>query len=284
MLRSLLRNSFNLVESAVLMRVPVRTNKIMRTPVTDTSKFVPLVDETQLFVPVVHRRHGVPLRKVGGPYKKQRGRHQVFDEVVIPPQHMPDVEVILIQDVPGKGVKGSKMSVRGDKAYAEFLLPQYAVYASPENLAKYASLIESVAASTKFSTLSAQKTAHNLTQLMVFFHMNMKNPWTIEKWHARAAFRQSGIILSDDCIQLPSQPISGPDPEKQGKHFFVTITINGKEQSPVLCRINHFINDDNQTLPVLKHFTPPVEPVFEEDREKIEAYLHQRDLVKKFKC
>lgn len=179
MLRALLRKSFLPSESYLFGKVPLRTNKTSRTPVTDTSKFVPLLDETQLFVPVVHRRHEVPLRKINGPGRRLRSRHYVFDEVVIPPQQMPDVEVILVRDVPGKGVKGTKLKVRGDKAYAEFLLPQYAVYASPENEIRYASLIQDVENNAVFSTLTAQRTAHNLSQMMVFLYMNMKNAWTV---------------------------------------------------------------------------------------------------------
>ena len=179
MLRAFLRNSWISPESVLFGKVSVRTKQTSRVPVTDTSKFIPLVNETQIFVPVLHRRHEVPLRKLNGPGCRHRGRHDVFDEVVVPPQPMPDVEVILVRDVPGKGVRGSKLKVRGDRAYAEFLIPQYAVYASPENEVKYASLIKDVENNAVFSTLTAQKTAHNLSQMMVFFYMNMKNAWTV---------------------------------------------------------------------------------------------------------
>lgn len=324
MLRTIFRQAFKPTESALFGVVPVRTNKVMRTPPTDTSKFIPLLDETQLFVPVVHRRHAVPLRKLNGPGRRLRSRHYVYDTVVPPKQPMPDVEVILVKDVPGKGVKGTKLKVAGDKAYAEFLIPQYAVYSNPENDLKYESLIEDVQKNTQFSTLSAQRTTLILSQCMVFFYMNMKNPWTvsiipwlslstfhpclchyasnstqafncdhnfflyrgifqIEKWHARVAFRQAGIILSEDCIELPKQPISGPDPMKQGKHFITSVVINGKERVPVLCRINHFINNEDEKLYVAPYFSTPIEPVFEEDRAQIQELVHHRDEVKRFK-
>lgn len=159
--------------------VPVRTNRLMRVPVTDTTGMVPLLDETQLFVPVVHRRHEVPLRKINGPYKKLRSRHYVYDEIVVPPTPMPSVQIILVKDVPGKGVAGTKLTVPGDIAYADFLISQYAVYATPENEMKYKEMIESVQKNTLFSTLTAQHTSLMLQERMIFIPMNMHNPWTV---------------------------------------------------------------------------------------------------------
>ncbi|KAJ1525480.1 hypothetical protein ONE63_010290 [Megalurothrips usitatus] len=283
MFQVLVRRAPKLTDNVFSASIPMRNKTLMRVPVTDTSKLVPLVDETQKFVPVLHRRHEVPLRRINGPSKRMRSRHFVYDEIVQPKQTMADVEIILVKDVPGKGVRGTKLKIPGEKAYAEFLIPQYAVYATPENELKYASLIEDVEKNTLFSTLTAQKTTLCLAQVMVFFYMNMKNPWTIEKWHARVSFRQSGIILSEDCIELPKTPISGPDPKKEGKHFIVTVKINAKETAKVLCRVNHFISDDDQKLPVHPHFTPPYDPIFEEDKADIEAFVHNRSEIKRFK-
>lgn len=283
MLRVLFRQSLKPTEAVLTRHVPVRNKQIGRTPVPDTSKLIPLLDETQLFVPVVHRRHEMSLRQINGPGKRPRARHFVYDTIIPGKVPMPDVEVILIQDVPGKGVKGTKLTVPGDRAYAEFLLPQYAVYASPENEVRFATEIREVANNAQFSTLTAQKTALLISQHTAFFFMNMKNPWTIEKWHARVAFRQAGVVVPEDCIELPKQPISGPDPEKQGKHFIAFITINGKERAPILCRINHFINDEEQKLAVPPRFTPPFDPVFEEDRAQVEAFIHNRSEIQRFK-
>lgn len=281
MFRNLAQRSFKSIDN--FGRIFVRNKSLIRQKKTDTEKLIPLLDETQLFIPVVHRRHEVPLRPINGPAKKFRSRHLVYDEIKPPKQKMPDVEVILIKDVPGKGVKGTKLKVPGDIAYAEFLIPQYAVYANPENEVKYASLIKTVEENAVFSTLTAQKTSHVIAQLMVFFFMNMKNPWTIEKWHARVAFRQGGIILDEECIELPERPITGPDPDKEGKHFVATVIINGKERVPVVCRVQHFINDEDLKLPVAAHFADPIEPIFEDDRAKIESLVKYRSEIIRFK-
>ncbi|KAK3932278.1 39S ribosomal protein L9, mitochondrial [Frankliniella fusca] len=282
MFRALARQSVTSTEN-LCGRIFVRHASLLRQKKTNTEKLIPLLDETQLFIPVVHRRHAVPLRPLNGPYKKLRSRHHIYEQIQPPKQKLPEIGVILIKDVPGKGVKGTRLSLPGDTAYAEFLAPQFAVYDNPENEKKYASIIQKVKENTLFSTITAQKTSRILSQLMVFFYMNMKTPWTVEKWHARVAFRQAGIILQEECIELPDRPINGPDPEKEGKHFVSTVIINGKERVPVLCRINHYINDEDLKLPVLGHFEPPIEPVFDEDRDKVKSVVDYRSEIIRFK-
>lgn len=115
------------------------------------------------------------------------------------------------------------------------------------------------------------------------FNLVLTHVFQVEKWHVRVAFRQEGFALSDECIELPQKPISGPDPEKENKHFMVTLVINGKERVPVICRINHYTNDEDQKLPTPIAFTPPYEPVFEEDRVQIEEHVHRRNEILRFK-
>ena len=55
--------------------------------------------------------------------------------------------------------------------------------------------------------------------------VNQENPWTIEKWHIRAAFRRSGIWVPDHAIKMSDRPISGPNLELEKKHFLVTVTV-----------------------------------------------------------
>lgn len=59
--------------------------------------------------------------------------------------------------------------------------------------------------------------------------MNMDEPWTMERWHIRATYRLAGVqILSDDCIELPDKPISGPNMDWEGKDFVVHIIVSFK--------------------------------------------------------
>ena len=56
--------------------------------------------------------------------------------------------------------------------------------------------------------------------------VNQENPWTIEKWHIRAAFRRSGFCVPDYAIKMGERPISGPNLELENKHFLVTVTVS----------------------------------------------------------
>lgn len=63
--------------------------------------------------------------------------------------------------------------------------------------------------------------------MIVSVSMNKDEPWTIEPWHVRVSFRKMNVhILSDDSIELPEQPISGPDLTFEGKSFVVYVTVS----------------------------------------------------------
>lgn len=56
----------------------------------------------------------------------------------------------------------------------------------------------------------------------------MENPWTIEKWHVRSAFRRSGFWVPDHAIAMNGKTISGPNLELEKKIFLVTVTVRKK--------------------------------------------------------
>lgn len=55
--------------------------------------------------------------------------------------------------------------------------------------------------------------------------VSQENPWTIEKWHIRAAFRRSGFWVPDHAIKMNERPVSGPNLELEKKIFLVTVTV-----------------------------------------------------------
>lgn len=66
-----------------------------------------------------------------------------------------------------------------------------------------------------------------LKKMVVSVSMNIDEPWTIEPWHIRVSLRKMNVfVLSDDSIELPEQPISGPDLSFEGKSFVVYITVS----------------------------------------------------------
>lgn len=66
-----------------------------------------------------------------------------------------------------------------------------------------------------------------LKKMVVSVSMNKDEPWTIEPWHIRVSLRKMNVhVLSDDSIELPEHPISGPDFTLEGKSFVVYITVS----------------------------------------------------------
>lgn len=144
----------------------------------------------------------------------------------------PDVSVILLDHVEGLGVAGDIVSVRPGKARWELILPKRAVYKSAFNLEYYKDLIgqkQKVGPSSAIVTYTQKEFENTVFNLC----MSAETPWTVEKWHVRACLRRSGVVAPDDAIEMPEEPITGPDPKKNDKVFVVYITINGQERSPV---------------------------------------------------
>lgn len=56
--------------------------------------------------------------------------------------------------------------------------------------------------------------------------MNKENPWTLEPWHVRSAFRKAGVTVPESAITMPGHTISGPDMALEGKEFYVTVTVS----------------------------------------------------------
>lgn len=71
------------------------------------------------------------------------------------------------------------------------------------------------------------KTVKYLKKMIVSVSMNKDEPWTIEPWHIRVSLRKMNVhVLNVDSIELPKEPISGPDLTLEGKSFVVYITVS----------------------------------------------------------
>jgi len=184
----------------------------------------------------------------------------------------PNLELILTHYVEGIGMKGDVVTVRPHFGRQKLLMQGLAVYASSENLKKFADQKSSgdrqeLKHSSRFSELTRRELARQVLCVAV----NNENPWTIEKWHIRAAFRRAGFWVPDHAIVMGEKAISGPDPELEGKQFLVTITINNLETTPVRCRIHHWTTEVEDRLPlsVDQFWTLPAVPLFEEEADTI---------------
>merc|ERR1711928_37645 len=104
----------------------------------------------------------------------------------------PNLELILTHYVEGIGMKGDVVTVRPHFGRRKLLMQGLAVYASSENLKKFADQKSSgdrqeLKHSSRFSELTRRELARQVLCVAV----NNENPWTIGKWHIRAAFRRA---------------------------------------------------------------------------------------------
>ncbi|KAG6449983.1 hypothetical protein O3G_MSEX006331 [Manduca sexta] len=200
-----------------------------------------------------------------------RGRHFVYDLVedtnIVKKS---DIKIILTQFVQGAGTTGDILSLRPYKAYQDFLLPGFAVYASPENMAKYKVDEEKPKVEDMYSSPYVQLTMGQLSRLVLQITMSKSEPWVLEPWHIKASFRKTGFIVPEYAIEMPPVQIKGPDLSLQEKEFYITVTINKREKVNVRCRIHHWATGLDRLPWVEEHWKKPVEPLIPEQASVLE--------------
>ncbi|XP_066994033.2 large ribosomal subunit protein bL9m [Anabrus simplex] len=213
---------------------------------------------------ILKRRIPPALHKKGQAPKKLKARHFVYDLVEdTNSRKKENLELVLTDYVQGLGERGDKVSVRPNYGYHKLLLPGLAVYASPENIAKYGSEEERSKKPSRHSSHTAERTVNVLSRNILAVVMNKETPWKIEPWHIRASFRKAGFYVPEEAIELPQEPIEGPDLDLEMKEFTVTVTINNHETAKVRCRIHHWSTNLADRLPFVEdHWKIPADPLF----------------------
>lgn len=223
---------------------------------------------------VLKRRYALPLHKKNRPPKRMRGSNFIYDLVEdTNVKRKKPLDLILTQYVAGLGNVGTQVTMHPAIAYPKLLLPKLAEYATPENLEKYTKLATDQGDNTPFSSKLVEKTVKYLSQKLISIVMSKDVPWTIEKWHIKASFRKAGIYLPEDAVTLPEKPISGPNLDIQGKDFYVTLTINNREQVKVRCRLHHWTPDKARQIidPHNEFWKKSSEPIFPEDKPILDS-------------
>ncbi|GAB6019369.1 hypothetical protein CHUAL_000957 [Chamberlinius hualienensis] len=209
------------------------------------------------------------LIKEGHKPRQLKQKQYVYDLVKnVNCEKRPDIQVVLLEFVEGVGFKGDVASVRPEFARRHLLLPKLAVYASPENIAKYA-IKKDPSEDQEKKSLSSAMAAKFISRSIVAVTMNMDVPWTIEKFHVKVALRKAGIYVAEEAIELPTEPIKGPNPDLEGKMFLVNITINGKEKVISRCRVHHWTSDITRMRPM--NWEKEFISVFPQDEELIKS-------------
>ncbi|CAH1111349.1 unnamed protein product [Psylliodes chrysocephalus] len=221
---------------------------------------------------VLKRKTPPNLHKLGGLRKPLRSRHYIYDVIKNTAiERQPDIEVLLTSVVEGLGNVGDKVSVRPQFAYNNLLLPGLAVYASPENQEKYKDLAINTDVK-KYSTPSAAYTVQSLSRMTLSVIMNKDVPWTLKPWHIKASFRKCGYVVPEYAIELPEQPITGPNMDIENKEFAITVTINKQEKVNVRCRLHHWSTELASRLPYVPRFwETPSEPILPEQKSILDT-------------
>ena len=103
-----------------------------------------------------------------------------------------------------------------EEAHKKLLLLGFAIYASPENLSKYADIVISED-SVSYSSEATQEKLPLVSKIVtpvVMSGEDYSEKWSVEPWHIRTALRTyAGVHLeSDECIRIPSdKTIEGPN-------------------------------------------------------------------------
>lgn len=216
---------------------------------------------------ILKRKWPPNLYKKNSSPDKLRGRHHVYELVNdTSVQKKPNLDVVLTSFVDGIGDKGDIVSLKPSVAYNKLLLNNLAVYKTPENVEKYAKSEEEKEIKLHSSPY-AQRTVNMLNILTLAVVMNKTEPWTVEKWHIKTAFRKVGYHVPIHAITLPNQAITGPDLTKQNKEFTIKVTVNNLETAFVKCRIHHWSTDPSERLPyVFEHWKEPAERLIEDEQ------------------
>lgn len=252
-----------------------------------SSKHYPLTSFLTLFqnTIILKRRKEPPLYRKGSKPPKFRGRHYIYDVVEdTNARKRPPLTMILTKYVEGLGERGDKITMAPFRAYDRLLLPGLAVYDTPENNTKYVD-DEAIKIASQHSSPFAPRTISVMRHMIVNITMSNDTPWTLERWHVRAAFRKCGVHLSDHCITMPNHEINGPNHDLENREFYVIVTLNNTEKTPVRCRIHHHSNDvhDKKNIPVnIDFYKHMAEPIFPEDKAVLDTlpvpFLVQREM------
>ncbi|XP_018399250.1 PREDICTED: 39S ribosomal protein L9, mitochondrial [Cyphomyrmex costatus] len=219
---------------------------------------------------ILKRRHPVPLYKKNSKPQRLKTRHFIYDLVEDTNWRRKEfLDLILTQYVAGIGNIGTRVSLHPMVAYPKLLLPKLADYATPENIEKYTKLALDQGEDKPFSSGSVEKMMKYLSKKRISIMMSKDVPWTLEKWHIKVNFRKAGIYLPEDTITIPEKSISGPNLDIEGKEFYVTITINNREQVKVRCCLRHWTSDSSSQIQV--DHSLPAEPIFPEDKPILDS-------------
>lgn len=195
---------------------------------------------------IVERKFPIPLAPKGClPFVKQR--HRVYKVVGrVHDKPTPNITCILTDFVDGVGIRGDTVTVK-TKLFRGRLYPAgLTVYASPENIDKFAKekVDNKEREEEKRLGVFGQMTLKQLSGLYLPVYMSGDNQWILTPKHIRLALRRAGVETKEDCVLLPQEAITGPG------EFKFRITVNGVRSTEVKGCVVLTYKDPSKNVPV----------------------------------
>ncbi|OQR70574.1 39S ribosomal protein L9 [Tropilaelaps mercedesae] len=214
----------------------------------------------------------------GEPHKNlKKRRMNIFEVVECTDNFIKEpMSVVLKTFVEGVGYAGDVVKIPPMQARLDFLLPGIAEYPTPEAL-EWARQYQANTDIKRHSSLFSPRIIRLLRETLFSLDMNASTRWRLEPWHVRTALRCAGLVVPEEAITLPEEPIEGPD-NALGKDVVVQIMINGKDEARCRLRIQSAEAKSFTVSPLDDSGTPwfMEEPVAYLDAQKEEiAELHE---------
>ncbi|KAI1721605.1 Mitochondrial Ribosomal Protein, Large [Ditylenchus destructor] len=151
------------------------------------------------------------------------------------------LKVILMCAIEGLGEKYDVVEVTRANARFRLIPPGKAIYASPFDIEYYGKMRKSreEEVPTIRVPLELVKTARALMEKVIPLHVSTDIPWTINKTVIKAPMKKLGLEMSEDCIYLPKETVSGPDLSLEARLYRFYIVADRQYIVPVLGRILH---------------------------------------------
>ncbi|VDM24962.1 unnamed protein product, partial [Hydatigera taeniaeformis] len=146
----------------------------------------------------------------------------------------PIIEVLLRDNVSGLGPKGSLVRIHRNRFWNNLYLRNLAELPTPERVhelkseARYDSLTD-----PNILFGHSYETQQRLLNMTLYIPMNPAVPWTLTTKHVKVAFRRIGVVVKEEDIALPDEPVTASTLEE----FTVNVNIENKVLVPVKCRI-----------------------------------------------
>lgn len=185
-----------------------------------------------------------PVSEDGYYVKRLKRRHFVYclEENTLQ-NKLGKMPVVLYEDVDGVGMIGDVVDVP-KRLVRSILMPSGAAkYPTQENIDTIRKLHPP--GSRPKRSIWANKCKQELMAKTCYIPMNPNVEWTLNKGHVRVALRKGGIYVAENCIQIPSEPITGP------KEFMLQITMNGYDTFEMKAVVNLFTKDMVDVFPGL---------------------------------